>query len=198
MRWNHADATPPPGIAPPRPAPSTPVQRARISAAPPASSTPVQLAPLPEPPHRPGGESLPSAAVTHQAVETPRDIGPGVHEVLPVSRSAAPTVQRSSAAPVEQPAERPKAAAPKPVAGSIPSSPIPGVPAGVPVTVVQRKPEPATGGEQDPAPDAGAGGAGGHDIDELARRLIEPLGRLLRAEFRHGRERIGRLHDRRR
>ncbi|MEV0057410.1 hypothetical protein AB0H34_43845 [Saccharopolyspora shandongensis] len=104
-------------------------------------------------------------------------------------------MQRSTAAPVEQAAERQKAAAPKPVAAS---SPIPGVPPGVPVTVVQRKPEPAAGGEQDPAPAAGAGGAGGHDIDELARRLIEPVGRLLRAEFRHGRERIGRLHDRRR
>ncbi|MEV5540601.1 hypothetical protein AB0L13_27505 [Saccharopolyspora shandongensis] len=197
VRWSHADPAPPSGIAPPRPAPSTPVQRARISAAPPASSAPVQLAPLPAPPHRPGGESLPRAAVTHQAAEAPHDIGPGVHEVLPVSRSAAPTVQRSSAAPVEQPAERQKAAAPKPVAGSIPSSPIPGVPAGVPVTVVQRKPEPAATGEQDAAP-AGADGSGGQDIDELARRLIEPVGRLLRAEFRHGRERIGRLHDRRR
>jgi hypothetical protein len=36
------------------------------------------------------------------------------------------------------------------------------------------------------------------DLDELARRLIEPVGRLLRAELRHGRERAGRLHDRRR
>ncbi|MGW5647453.1 hypothetical protein ACWEV3_37105 [Saccharopolyspora sp. NPDC003752] len=194
VRWNHADPTPPSGIASPRPAPSTPVQRARISAAPPASSTPVQLAPLPAPPHRPGGESLPRAAVTHQATEVPHGIGPSVPDVLPVSRSAAPTVQRSSAAPVEQPAERQKAAAPKPVAAS---SPIPGVPAGVPVTVVQRKPEPAATGEQDAAP-AGAGGSGGQDIDELARRLIEPVGRLLRAEFRHGRERIGRPHDRRR
>ncbi|MFI0466242.1 hypothetical protein ACH347_19375 [Saccharopolyspora sp. 5N102] len=97
-------------------------------------------------------------------------------------------------APVDQPAERQKTVAPKPVAAS---SPIPGVPAGVPVTVVQRTPEPAATGEQDAAP-AGAGGSGGQDIDELARRLIEPVGRLLRAEFRHGRERIGRLHDRRR
>ncbi|TDD52752.1 hypothetical protein [Saccharopolyspora elongata] len=189
MRWNHADPATPSGITPPRPVPSTPVQRARISAAPPASSTPVQLAPLPPPP---GGEALPRAAVTHQAAETPHDIGPGAHEVLPVSRSAAPTVQRT--APVDQPAERQKTVAPKPVAAS---SPIPGVPAGVPVTVVQRKPEPAATGEQDAAP-AGVGGSGGQDIDELARRLIEPVGRLLRAEFRHGRERIGRLHDRRR
>lgn len=38
----------------------------------------------------------------------------------------------------------------------------------------------------------------GPDLDDLARRLIEPVGRLLRAELRHGRERAGRLHDRRR
>ncbi|MEV0081766.1 hypothetical protein [Saccharopolyspora sp. NPDC050642] len=187
VRWNQADPAPSSGITPPRPAPSTPVQRARVSAAPPASSAPVQLSPLPTPP---GGEALPRAAVIHQAAETPHQ----AREVLPVSRPATPTVQRSSAAPVEQPAERQQAAAPKPVAAS---SPIPGVPAGVPVTVVQRKPEPAATGEQDAAP-AGAGGSGGQDIDELARRLIEPVGRLLRAEFRHGRERIGRLHDRRR
>jgi hypothetical protein len=36
------------------------------------------------------------------------------------------------------------------------------------------------------------------DLDDLARRLLEPVGRLLRAELRHGRERAGRLHDRRR
>jgi hypothetical protein len=39
---------------------------------------------------------------------------------------------------------------------------------------------------------------GGQDLDDLARRLLEPVGRLLRAELRHGRERAGRLHDRRR
>jgi hypothetical protein len=38
----------------------------------------------------------------------------------------------------------------------------------------------------------------GQDLDDLARRLLEPVGRLLRAELRHGRERSGRLHDRRR
>ncbi|MBB4965398.1 hypothetical protein [Saccharothrix violaceirubra] len=34
------------------------------------------------------------------------------------------------------------------------------------------------------------------DPDRLARRLIEPVARLLRAELRSGRERSGRLHDR--
>ncbi|MBB5802163.1 hypothetical protein F4560_001931 [Saccharothrix ecbatanensis] len=36
------------------------------------------------------------------------------------------------------------------------------------------------------------------DLDDLARRLLDPVGRLLRAELRHGRERAGILHDRRR
>ncbi|MGW4114420.1 hypothetical protein ACWEFJ_26395 [Actinosynnema sp. NPDC004786] len=36
------------------------------------------------------------------------------------------------------------------------------------------------------------------DLDDLARRLLDPVGRLLRAELREGRERNGRLHDRRR
>ncbi|MBB5958266.1 hypothetical protein FHS29_004874 [Saccharothrix tamanrassetensis] len=34
------------------------------------------------------------------------------------------------------------------------------------------------------------------DLDSLARKLIEPVSRLLRAELRSGRERAGRLHDR--
>lgn len=77
-----------------------------------------------------------------------------------------------------------------------------GVPPGVPVTFVQRRENvrdkdnrPPTGGgshEADPK------GTGGLELDELARRLIEPVGRLLRAELRQGRERAGRLHDRRR
>ena len=36
------------------------------------------------------------------------------------------------------------------------------------------------------------------DLDDLARRLIDPVSRLLRAELRHGRERSGHLHDHRR
>ncbi|MGP4004436.1 hypothetical protein [Streptomyces sp. 8N706] len=32
-------------------------------------------------------------------------------------------------------------------------------------------------------------------LDELARRLINPLSRLLRAELRYDRERVGRLRD---
>ncbi|QXJ21403.1 hypothetical protein AGRA3207_002253 [Actinomadura graeca] len=33
------------------------------------------------------------------------------------------------------------------------------------------------------------------ELDELARRLVVPLSRLLRAELRMDRERVGRLRD---
>ncbi|MEV8551645.1 hypothetical protein AB0L04_17665 [Streptomyces glaucescens] len=38
----------------------------------------------------------------------------------------------------------------------------------------------------------------GLDLDDLARRLLDPVARLLRAELRRGRERMGRPHDGRR
>ncbi|MEE1770311.1 hypothetical protein PUR34_19770 [Streptomyces sp. JV185] len=36
------------------------------------------------------------------------------------------------------------------------------------------------------------------DIEELARRLLDPVSRLIRADMRRGRERTGRLYDGRR
>ncbi|MEV6162359.1 hypothetical protein AB0L71_10630 [Streptomyces sp. NPDC052052] len=38
----------------------------------------------------------------------------------------------------------------------------------------------------------------GADIEELARRLLDPVSRLVRADLRRGRERAGRLYDGRR
>ncbi|MFC9030357.1 hypothetical protein [Streptomyces arboris] len=38
----------------------------------------------------------------------------------------------------------------------------------------------------------------GAEIEELARRLLDPVSRLIRADMRRGRERAGRLHDGRR
>ncbi|WP_318202311.1 hypothetical protein [Streptomyces sp. SCL15-4] len=38
----------------------------------------------------------------------------------------------------------------------------------------------------------------GLDLDDLARRLLDPVARLLRAELRRGRDRTGRPHDGRR
>lgn len=102
---------------------------------------------------------------------------------LAVQRAPKPPVQRREAPPDPTPAK----------SSTDPTPPVPGVPAGVPVTVVPKEHDPPT--DDTPAePD----GAGNHDIDELARRLIEPVGRLLRTELRHGRERFGRTYDRRR
>jgi hypothetical protein len=71
---------------------------------------------------------------------------------------------------------------------------------GVPLTAVPpRSPTvPAPAAEGAPPVGAQGGPAAGLDIDDLARRLAEPVGRLLRAEVRRGRERTGRPYDGRR
>ncbi|MCS0605675.1 hypothetical protein NX794_31395 [Streptomyces sp. LP11] len=77
--------------------------------------------------------------------------------------------------------------------------------------VVQRAPEPPASGAP-PAQEAAAATSGrgkpartpaqapdaGPDLDELARRLLDPVSRLLRTELRRGRERTGRPFDGRR
>ncbi|MFG3013899.1 hypothetical protein ACGFZB_26405 [Streptomyces cinerochromogenes] len=90
-------------------------------------------------------------------------------------------------------------------AGDVASQRVPGVPAkGVPA---RGRPRSASasgtssasgknaarrdGPSSDP-PDPGL------DLDDLARRLLDPVGRLLRAELRRGRDRTGRPHDGRR
>jgi syndecan 1 len=81
------------------------------------------------------------------------------------------------------------------------------VPAGVPVTAVpgravQRTPSaPAATGKaqgKDTARPEVVAQDSGIDLDELARRLLEPMARLLRADLRRGRERAGRPYDGRR
>ncbi|MBY6306872.1 hypothetical protein I3J09_28540 (plasmid) [Streptomyces clavuligerus] len=49
-----------------------------------------------------------------------------------------------------------------------------------------QPPPPADDTAADPTP---------QDLDRLARRLVAPLSRLLRAELRGDRERVGRLRD---
>ncbi|MFF3734256.1 hypothetical protein ACFYXM_29120 [Streptomyces sp. NPDC002476] len=72
---------------------------------------------------------------------------------------------------------------------------------GVPVRAVPVKPAgPPTTGPTDP-PEAAAPAAQrvtGAEIEELARRLLDPVSRLIRADLRRGRERAGRLYDGRR
>ncbi|MFF2958748.1 hypothetical protein ACFVT1_07485 [Streptomyces sp. NPDC057963] len=73
---------------------------------------------------------------------------------------------------------------------------------GVPVRAAPVKPAQSPGrtgsdgsaGSEAPA----ANRVTGADIEELARRLLDPVSRLIRADMRRGRERTGRLYDGRR
>ncbi|MFI6863977.1 hypothetical protein ACIBKZ_29455 [Streptomyces sp. NPDC050421] len=76
---------------------------------------------------------------------------------------------------------------------------------GVPVRVVQ--PRPGKSAKSAPAATSTAAEATGAprtnevtglDIEELARRLLDPVSRLIRADLRRGRERSGRPYDGRR
>jgi hypothetical protein len=77
---------------------------------------------------------------------------------------------------------------------SVPAAPSPVVSGQIPVSRVVA---PATTGGTAAAPPPSTTDTG-TDLDELARRLFEPVSRLLRADLRQGRERAGRGHDRRR
>ncbi|MFJ9444602.1 hypothetical protein ACIRRH_22395 [Kitasatospora sp. NPDC101235] len=72
--------------------------------------------------------------------------------------------------------------------------PLTAVPARTPTTV-QRAVEPPGKAPGGPPAEPPADPA---DLDELARRLVEPVGRLLRTELRRGRERSGKPYDMRR
>ncbi|MGW2377285.1 MULTISPECIES: hypothetical protein [Kitasatospora] len=72
--------------------------------------------------------------------------------------------------------------------------PLTAVPARAPATVQAAPPKASPPAAPAEAPDAAAPA----DLDELARRLVEPVGRLLRTELRRGRERAGRPYDLRR
>ncbi|MFB6694875.1 hypothetical protein ACFCX3_30590, partial [Streptomyces virginiae] len=63
-------------------------------------------------------------------------------------------------------------------------------PAAATPAAAARRPE----GARDNAPHGG----GDLDLDDLARRLLDPVARLLRTELRRGRERAGRPFDGRR
>lgn len=123
--------------------------------------------------------------------------------VLPVS-----TLRQTAAAPAPaSPARAAAAAFPAPptpaprAAPRRPAAPVQRVPDGsgtgsalassVEPVVVISEPGKAAGAESSPAFRQPTGKA----VDELARRLVGPLSRLLRAELRLERERFGRLRD---
>ncbi|MEW2371474.1 hypothetical protein AB0940_19245 [Streptomyces sp. NPDC006656] len=162
-----------------------PVQRAAVGRPGPTSATPVP-APRPDPVVRPAPGPRPATAP-----------GEAPATRLPVTTPQAPplVVQPAPAGPLSQPVPvvRPGAAPPAARPADPPS--------------VRR--EPARGpGNGTPAPAAAAGppppgsggsnGGGDLDLDDLARRLLDPVTRLLRTELRRGRERAGRPFDGRR
>ncbi|MFD7659290.1 hypothetical protein ACFV4N_35395 [Actinosynnema sp. NPDC059797] len=104
--------------------------------------------------------------------QTSRAPGQTSREQGPTSRTASPTSSGSSPHRVAG-----RADGPTPPAGR--------------VTAGDQAPDRADAGNR-------PGDLAPRDLDDLARRLLEPVGRLLRAELRQGRERAGRLHDRRR
>jgi syndecan 1 len=99
----------------------------------------------------------------------------------PVVRAAAPVVQRDTGGPSNGGRE-PGAAATEPPAQDVATAPA------APTGAGKGHGQAAAA----PGPDKGA------DLDELARRLLDPVSRLLRTELRRGRERTGRPFDGRR
>lgn len=151
------------------------------AAAPGTAAAPVVVPlgkPNPRAPHR-----TPSPAPTAPAFTS-------VPAAPPVRTAARPTprpaVQRRSAqaaspAPAPTPTPAPAAAPPRPAPATrkadAPAPPAPG--------------ETRDGGGTPSVTPASSPA----DLDDLARRLLAPLSRLLRAELRGDRERIGRLRD---
>ncbi|CAM5471972.1 hypothetical protein SXANM310S_07124 [Streptomyces xanthochromogenes] len=157
-------------------------------------------------PSLPGLPNTPGASGSSAALPAPLKHAPASGDSRPVVplRSPAPrpgipqpTVQRAVAEPAPVPVV--------PVRRSAPPAPPAPAPAPKPAfsTPVQRQADPPAVQRTAPAAHATASAAPtadaeqhSPDIDALARRLVAPLSRLLRAELRGDRERIGRLRDR--
>ncbi|MEU6461224.1 hypothetical protein [Streptomyces sp. NPDC046976] len=138
----------------------------------------------------------------------------GAGAALPLTEAQAPPLQTAPS-----PASlTPPGGLPVPVVRMArPLAPTPVVPGGVQVDVVQRDAKEAAGGTSGrnrprsasaPASFSSSGTTAdkketapqdpGVDLEDLARRLLDPLARLLRADMRRGRERAGRPYDGRR
>ncbi|MFG2993607.1 hypothetical protein ACGFZK_30650 [Streptomyces sp. NPDC048257] len=185
-----------------RPA-SRPVVPARWSAPPTPHAAPpqVQRAAM----AGPRGTTPPPAVRPVRAVHAVRPAAPAAPTraaatPLPVTGPHAPplVVQPAPAASPAQPVPVVRPRTPPPAAAPVATGPAPPAP-------VQRTPGgPRTG--PGPAGSAGPAPADRHtapqvpdsDLDDLARRLLDPVSRLLRTELRRGRERAGRPFDGRR
>ncbi|WP_326658790.1 hypothetical protein [Streptomyces sp. NBC_00385] len=221
-RVTRAPQAPPPATQSTSPTPPA----SRTPRTPPASPTPPAAPPVPVVRPHPPGSVRPGGAVPVQRLQLPvvpetgaPAVGPAPPDDAPTAAPQALTVRASRPVPA-----RPGPAQ----GGGGPGSPAPRSPAagnratgsqaqavqravaeaglsGVPVRVVQAKSARTPAASAD-APAAGPNAprtpqpneAAGVDIEELARRLLDPVSRLLRADLRRGRERSGRPYDGRR
>ncbi|AKN70346.1 hypothetical protein QR97_11290 [Streptomyces sp. PBH53] len=157
--------------------PAAPVQRVPVvRLAPPRADTPAAV------PARPLPVTAPQAP---PLTDRPAAVS------APAPAVTVPVVRRKSAAPgggAAAPVQRSGSGAGDVVTPGVTPGASPGVSAKAAPT---RNPQrPARHAEPPPEP--------GLDLDDLARRLLDPVARLLRAELRRGRDRTGRPHDGRR
>lgn len=177
----HAASTPPAPVVRPAPPAGHSLQRL------PTVSRPLPSPPTPTPTPTPAAPSpvVSRALAPARPVSTP-PAGPASNPPAPHAPGTAQLLQRVA----EQ--------------AGLTGVPLTAVPARRPSTVQAAPPKasPAKASPAKASPPAESatapGGAGPGDLDELARRLVEPVGRLLRTELRRGRERAGRPYDLRR
>ncbi|MFD0337696.1 hypothetical protein ACFVH0_03230 [Streptomyces sp. NPDC127117] len=156
---------------------AAPVQRMSFPVVP-ESATPATAVPVPE-----SAGSAPSGPPT-LAVRAPQRAPVPVRTAAP---NPAPTAGARAPGATAEALQR--AAADAGITG-VPVRAVPVQRSDPPGRTVPAGPHaPATG---DPA---AANRVTGADIEELARRLIDPVSRLIRADLRRGRERTGRLYD---
>ncbi|THA72985.1 hypothetical protein E6P78_01090 [Streptomyces sp. A0958] len=157
-------------------------------------------------PHPPGSPRPGGAAVPVQRLAMPVVAETGAPVAGPVPEGdALPGVPQALAVRVPRPAPAAgpvegRAPAPDGRAQAVQRAVAEAGLTGVPVRIVQKKPStgPTPTAPTAPTPAPRPDEAAGVDVEELARRLIDPVSRLLRADLRRGRERSGRPYDGRR
>ncbi|MGW4304597.1 hypothetical protein [Streptomyces californicus] len=156
-------------------------------------------------PHPPAAPRAADAAVPVQRLAlpvVPDSAGPPAP--APDDAPGGPPPGLSVRVPPRTPARSPGAGRPETRAQAVQRAAADAGITGVPVRAAPAKPVvqrtgPEAGAGAEDAPDAApTNRMSGAEVEELARRLIDPVSRLLRADLRRGRERSGRLHDGRR
>ncbi|MFG2432034.1 hypothetical protein [Streptomyces sp. NPDC048590] len=141
-------------------------------------------------PPTPQAQAGPVALVRPRAVVTAQPPAGGAGAALPVQRAPSPAgdlaVAKGTPAKAAPAKDRSRTASPAgdlAVAAGRPGAPARSTSSSSPAKGASRADDP-----RDP----------GLDLDDLARRLLDPVARLLRTELRRGRERTGRPYDGRR